>query len=650
MKTEPIAPAGIDWSGEVPRASEYGDVYHPRIGAVAQAEHVFLRGNGLPDRWRGHAAFTILETGFGLGFNFLAAWAAWRADPARAARLHYVAIEKHPPRIDDLRRAQAAAPAPLQPLAAALQAQWPPLTPNLHRLAFDGGRVRLLLALGDVAAVLPALEVQADAVFLDGFAPDRNPAMWSAAVFDALGRKVAPEATAATWCVARELRDGLARAGFEVERAPGIGGKREISVARHVARPGRRQPPALAVGGASREAVVVGAGIAGAAVARALLDDDWAVTVLERRPAAASETSSNLGGLFHGSLHPDDGPHARLLRAAALQAARDFAPPVTGGAVPGQVQGLMWLDRRAGGLAALADLHRRTGLPGDYVHPLAAADAAARAGVPLSAPAWCYPAGGWISPAQVAAWLLRGSRFVGGVEVARLARVGDRWQLRDARDAVVAEAALVALCASAGVPALLAPLAGTAPRAWPLQRTRGQVSVLERGGATPLALPLTGDGYALPLPDGRLLVGATRQPGDDDASVRDADHRYNAGRAARLTGLELPPDPAAWSGRVGWRLHASDRQPIAGAVAAADASASQPRLLERQPGLFVVSALGSRGLTLAPLLGHLVAAMAGGAPWPLERDLAAAIDPGRWPSRSSRREAGDSPGEGMDPG
>ncbi|NLZ42606.1 MAG: oxidoreductase, partial [Comamonadaceae bacterium] len=105
MKTEPIAPARIDWDGGAPRAPDFGDLYHPRIGAFAQAAHVFLRGNGLPERWHGRERFTIVETGFGLGLNFLATWAAWRDDPRRCARLHYVAIDKHPPVLADLQRA-----------------------------------------------------------------------------------------------------------------------------------------------------------------------------------------------------------------------------------------------------------------------------------------------------------------------------------------------------------------------------------------------------------------------------------------------------------------------------------------------------------------------------------------------------------------
>ena len=130
MKTAPVVAAPLAFDAEgIPFSERYGDRYHPRQGALAQAAHVFLAGNGLPGRWQGRDRFVMLETGFGLGNNFLAAWNAWRADPQRCARLHFVSIEKHPLTAAHLERAHAQSPLP--ELAAALVAAWPPLTPNL---------------------------------------------------------------------------------------------------------------------------------------------------------------------------------------------------------------------------------------------------------------------------------------------------------------------------------------------------------------------------------------------------------------------------------------------------------------------------------------------------------------------------------------
>ncbi|MDE2564638.1 MAG: FAD-dependent 5-carboxymethylaminomethyl-2-thiouridine(34) oxidoreductase MnmC, partial [Burkholderiales bacterium] len=660
-------PARIEFGAdpaEPPRSAEYGDLYHSRIGALAQAAHVFLQGNGLPGRWAGRARFTVLELGFGLGNNFLATWQAWQRDPQRCERLNYVAIERHPPRAADLARAHARTPLPA--LAAALCRAWPPLTPNLHPMAFDGGRVQLLLALGDVADLLPALQLQADAFYLDGFAPLTNPAMWQPRVLKALGRKAAPGATLATWSVARGLHAGLATAGFAVERAPGIGGKREISLAQHAP----RQRPSPGPGPATQarsdagpaEALVVGAGLAGAATARALADLGLQVTVVEGRDVPADAASGIPAGLFHGSLNADDGPHARLYRAAALYAAREYAAAIADG-VPGSAAGLLRLEMQAGDAGAMRALLARLALPPEYVQALDAGAASACAGIALAHPAWFYPAGGWIAPAAWVAALLDSPRIRlrTGTRAARLRRAAQgRWQLCDAAGGPLAEAPIAVLANAEGAAPLLASLEpDPVPQAWrwPLSRTRGQVTQWA-GADTGLRLPLAGDGYALPWPGGGLLCGATRdeQPLDlasgteDDPRPRDADHRRNLARLHRLTGLEAPADPGCWQGRVGWRLASDDRLPVCGAVPLATQPAGQrldqARLLAREPGLFVFAALGSRGLTLAPLLARLVAAQATGHPWPLEQDLVDAIDPGRWLVRAARRSGMPVPAQG----
>jgi tRNA 5-methylaminomethyl-2-thiouridine biosynthesis bifunctional protein len=648
VKTRPIEPAQIAFEagpGGVPLSPTFGDVYHPRVGALAQARHVFLGGNGLPARWAGRRHFTVLETGFGLGNNFLALWDAWRADPDRCQHLHVVSIERHPPRRDDLQRAHVGSPLP--DLAAALVAAWPPLTPNLHALDFEEGRVRLLLALGDVADLLPALRLQADAFFLDGFAPARNPQMWQQRVLKALGRRAAPGATLATWSVARELREGLGAAGFEVQRTAGIGGKRDITVARWAPRFALRKLPLDHAHQPQAEtAVVVGAGLAGAAAARALADLGLTVTVLDRHRAPAQGASGNTAGLFHGSVNPDDGPHARLFRAAALQARRDCAQAVALGRVTGQLEGLLRVAPDGTAVADLAALLAHQGLPADYVQALDAAEASALAGVTLRSPAWFYPGGGWLAPGEWVAHALEPVRFVGGVDVGSLspASVGPAggWLLRDTAGRTVARAPIVVLAHAAQAARLLETLG---PLGWPLSHTRGQVTQWA-GVAGPLRRPLAGDGYAIPLADGGLLCGATRQAeepadGEDSASLREADHRHNLERLQRLTGLRAPEDPGTWLGRAGWRLQADDRLPIGGGVPqwppAPGVRLDQARLLPRQGGLFVLTALGARGLTLAPLLGRLVAAQATGTPWPLEQDLADAIDPGRWRVRAVRK-------------
>lgn len=646
MKTGPIRPAQIDFTADgLPWAPQFGDVYHTASGALEQARHVFLGGNGLPSRWRGRGHFSVLETGFGLGNNFLATWAAWREDPQRSERLFFISIEKHPPTSSDLQRVHATHALPH--LARELTAAWPPLTPDLHSLSFDGGRVTLLLALGDVAQWLPQLCASVDAFYLDGFAPSKNPEMWDPRVMKGLGRLAAPGATAATWSAARGVRDGLAEAGFVVESAPGFGTKREMTAARYAPRFVRHELPGWQPAAASpRDAVIIGGGLAGCATAGALADLGWRCEVLDRHASPAQEASGNPGGLFHGIVNPQDGAHARFNRAAALHL-QALLPqlrqryPISGG-FDGLLRLQAPLPTEAAALAAMRHAIDATGLPAEYVQAVGTAQARRLSGLPLSGPAWHYPGGGWLRPGDLArAWTegQPGVQWRGGIAVDALRPVEDGWQVLDRHGAVLAQASVVVLANANDAGRLLA------LRHWPLSAVRGQTTLLPRDAAglrAPL-MPVAGAGYVLPAHDGQVLCGATTLHHDDDATVRLADHLHNLAQLERLTGTRPAADPAQLQGRVGWRCVADDRLPVIGPVPDESALATpgqrldHPRFVPRRAGLYVYTGLGSRGITWSALGARVLAAWVAGTPCPVGADLRDAIDAARFVSRAARR-------------
>ena len=710
-------------AGQPPYAPDYGDVYHPAAGAWLQARGVFLAGNGLPGRWQERERFVILETGFGLGNNCLATWAAWRQDPQRCDRLFFISIEKHPLRPDDLAAVHGLtlpatnAPSDLahdavaslpalpdrsdtaeapetsadattddlwrQALAARLHAAWPPLTPGWHTLQLDqvksaDGReqsLTLLLGLGDVAELLPGLQASVDAFYLDGFTPARNPEMWHGPMLSRINRLAATDATAATWSSARVVREALTQAQFEVSKRPGENGKWAITVARHQPRfihpatPGGLWPMPT-----RRDAIVIGAGIAGCSAADALTREGWQVTLLDASPGPAHGASGNPGGLFHTIVHGDDGMHARAHRAAALATWRRVRGWINSGALPGQASGLLRLDPKQDAAGTQA-LNERLPWLAEQAVWLDQAQASARSGLPVPSGGWWFAQAGWMSPADACRLLLDAAmkrchhdgqpllRTRWSTPVQALRRTDGGWQALDAQGLVLAEAGSLVIANAWQAKALL----GTLPEDQavdcpPVSAVRGQVSVLpaELAGARPLA-PVAGQGYVLSLSDGRLLCGATTQHHDDQAQLRHADHVHNLSQALRLGALPAGTDEqhltdlaasmtasGQLAGRVGWRATTPDRLPLVGALpwhpnrlaAQPPARAEQVRMLPRerneQGGLYLIGGLGSRGLTWSMLAGELLAHWVCGTPCPVEAELRDALDPARFLARQHR--------------
>ncbi len=220
-----------------PHSPRFKDRYRSRAGGLAQATSVFLTGTGLPAVWRGRERFSVLETGFGLGLNFLCTWAAWEADPQRCESLQYASVEAFPVTGADLvRSARTACPenhpdspiaSRLPVLAAQLAQVWRGLSPGIHQWSFAGGCVQLTLAVGEVQAALQDLDCQADAVYLDGFSPALNPQMWSAETLHLVAQLCRPGTTLATYTVAASVRERLRQLGFRVEKCPGLPPKRD---------------------------------------------------------------------------------------------------------------------------------------------------------------------------------------------------------------------------------------------------------------------------------------------------------------------------------------------------------------------------------------------------------------------------------------
>ena len=215
---------GVEWQGGVPVAQRFDDPYYSLEDGLAETQHVFLGGNDLPGRF--HDGFHVAELGFGTGLNLLTTWDAWRAR-GQTGVLHYTSFEAFPLTKDEMSRALEAFPV-LADLAARLVDVW---DGQGGVLDLDD-TLRLTVIEGDARATLPAWQGQADAWFLDGFSPAKNPELWGADLMQQVAKKTAPGGSFATYTAAGHVRRALSAAGFEVARVPGFGRKRHMSVGR----------------------------------------------------------------------------------------------------------------------------------------------------------------------------------------------------------------------------------------------------------------------------------------------------------------------------------------------------------------------------------------------------------------------------------
>ena len=616
-----------------PFSPRFGDVYHSESGALAQARHVFLGGCGLPEAWRGAAQWRVLETGFGLGLNFLATWQVWRADAHRPGLLHFVAIEAWPVGRDDLLRAARAHPE-LVPLAAQLAAQWQGLLPGFHRLVFEDGRVLLTLCVGEVRPMLRAHRpFQADSLYLDGFSPRLNPEMWSPETLQAVARFARPGTRLATWTIARAVRDALVPLGFTLTRAPGLPPKRDCLHGLFAPTWVRRASPAVQQvlneqAGPSARCAVIGAGLAGTAVAASLARRGWRVHVLDAAAHPAAGASGAPAGVLAPHVSPDDALLSRLTRAGARATWQEARRLLAEGR-DWQAGGV--LERRAAHALRLPPGWRAEGPNLSWTADDRALHEAA---LPAGTPALWHADAGWIRPARlVATWLAQpGVRFEGDAAIARIEEADGLFTLIDTTGHVRARAERVVIAGGAAGRALAPGL--------PLQAVRGQLA----WGPHPAdldpralpALPLNGDGHLIPaLPDedseGRpcWLSGSTFEPGDEGTDLRPADRAHNQARLARLhppLAAALAPafarDTAGDTDAVrDWtsvRCASADRRPLVGPLDPA-----------RPDGPWVCTALGSRGLSFAALCAELLAARWHGEPLPIPAAWARGVDTAR---------------------
>ena len=653
MKQNAIQSANLEFNSEgTPVSRDFDDVYFSNDNGLEETRYVFLGGNQLEVRFpqHPHPLFVVAESGFGTGLNFLTLWQAFDAfsrqhPDATLQRLHFVSFEKFPLTASDLHLAHQHWPE-LAPWAEQLQAQWPLPVAGCHRLLLDGGRVTLDLWFGDINELTDKLDdsfnQQVDAWFLDGFAPSKNPDMWTPTLFAAMARTVRPGGTLATFTCAGFVRRGLQEAGFTMSKYKGFGRKREMLIGEMTQpQPDAARAPWFArTGTEAREVAIIGGGIASALLSLALLRRGWAVTLYCADTAPAQGASGNRQGALYPLLTGHDVALAQFFPAAFLFARRLYdALPVEFDHEWCGVTQLGWDEKSAQKIIQMLSL----GLPEDIARAVSDTQMHGAIGLETGCGGIEYPLGGWLCPADLTTAVFEQARQQGlqvhwGKPLTALEQQETGWQLQF-EDGQTALAPTVVLASGHNINQF------TQTEHLPVYAVGGQVShIPTTENLAKLKQVLCYDGYLTPQNPRHQqhCIGASYHRGEREMTFNEEDQQANRQRLIDCfpdKEWTLEVDVSANEARCGVRCATRDHLPMVGNVpdyeatlrdyASLHESPHEAHFAPIYPNLFMLGGLGSRGLCSAPLTAEVLAAQMSNEPLPLDAITLAGLNPNR---------------------
>ena len=629
-----VEAAHVDWSATgnlppAPRSVFFDDIYFSGEGP-AESAHVFLNGNDLENRFQSACRFCVGELGFGTGLNLLVAWRAWDAVNRKSdRRLDYFSIEKFPLTESNLERSHAAWP-DLAAYSDQLRRRLPPLAPGFHRVSLSDN-VTLTVFYGDVLEGLERFDGACDAWFLDGFSPAKNPQMWGRDVMAALAKKSRVNATCATFTVAGNVRRALDASGFDLEKQPGFGRKREMLVGKK--RSDGPAPPSRAPWFNADQAplptgarvAVVGAGVAGASLANRLRAFGLQPVIFETHAPAAG-ASGNAAGLIMPRLDLGDTAASRFFLQAFIHAVGTINQLSANSPEP--------IFNQCGVLVRTENDESR-----ERVQRLSKLDHLPNGWMEVRSEGAFFPHGGVVHPPSYVEALIGDAPLV-RERINSIEARADGVIIRTARRSISFDAAIIANAIEARRFA--------EARTLPLQAIAGQLDIFPHIAAPDHAV--AAGPYLAPCPRGGMAAGATYEkitPGDAP-TPSDSATRENIAAVERL----WPNAPALRVSdshpRASIRCQTPDRLPIVGPApdwghygAAYDdvrfgAQKQFPDAVSR-PRIHFLIGLGSRGLVTAPLCAELIASALAGAPSPVGAEIREALHPARFFLRDLKR-------------
>lgn len=632
-RTSPLA-AHIVWRDGVPIADNFDDPYYSLAGGLEESRFVFLSGANIVNRAEGCERFVIGETGFGTGLNFLATWKEWRARQLKG-RLVFVSTEAHPLMPSDMEKAHSAFPE-IRELAQELRDALPPPSEGFHVRSFDNGQISLLLLTGDASQSLSKLDGSVDAWFLDGFAPAKNPEMWSEALFQQIARLSKPGSTLATFTAAGFVRRGLAEIGFEMRKTRGFARKRERLVGRFLesetsaASPGPMwaMRPSYTEG---KRIGIIGGGIAGAALYNELKLRGFKPTIISaHQPQGCSDIpAAILAPRFVLESSPEQGFFSSAF-AFAINCAgnHDALSSDLGVIYPPKSE---------------ADELRQNRIVQTYGW--------GQCWLKLEDSGLSLPKGGTVNAAKWLTELTKDARIIDMV-VDRIEKTNGGWLVRDADGQEIEVYEQVILAAGAQSQTILRnsdldySVNGSV---FPETRfVGGQIELVKNKALTGLDGRTQSYGNYVSASvdvEGTAVrtIGSTFDKLED---LQEFTHNTEQSRTlilddfANQFDLEISQEDClrSWSGV---RATTPDHIPYAGPVPcwpdllkacapmAVDANKKPAHTPAVESGLYILTGLGSKGFQYGPLLANYLAALIAGDPLPLPADMIAKLHPGR---------------------
>ena len=649
-----------------PIADSFDDVYFSNDSGCDETQHVFIEGNDLIERWLSWQTphFIIAETGFGTGLNCIIAMQQFKqfraAHPEHPLkRLFILSTEKFPLAVTDLQNALAVFPSVSKEVGA-LVSQYPPALTGCHRMHFDAWHTSIDLWLGDVHELLPLWHCPqdglVDAWFLDGFAPSKNPDMWTDALFSQMGRLSKTGATLATFTAAGVVKRGLREAGFDIAKRNGFGRKRDMLTgvlttppARRVTTPWHYRFPDTPAS-AAQHIAIIGAGLAGTTLALALCQRGIKVSLFGQAPTAADGASGNRQGGFYPQLQADQSNPALIQAHGFLYARRYYdALAARGLTFTWQPCGVLLLGFSEEVQKRQQNLLHKDLWPEQLVQAVTATEASTLSGIDIQHEGLFVPQGGWLCPAEVVEAQLKAARETGLLsefynQRVSLTTANGSVLLESEDESYRADRIVIAAGHECAEMDALAHL--------PLRPVRGQVEAIpEQAPLHELKTVLCHKGYLTPGWEGRHALGSTYIKGDTSITARAEESAQNlATHAKALAGydwaLAIEHDHNA---RASIRLGSADHQPVVGAVIPPHKTTERYRELYKgkhvsqyevatdQQDLLVLTGLGSRGLTTAPLMAEILASQLCHEPLPMSETLLQALAPERFMLRTFKR-------------